>query len=183
MPQTAIQALAVAVHPLTGGTLSFPWQRSSTQSTAVKEYMETAAVVESLRYSVFSALGEFPWIERLSAIYSADDSAADDSHAAANRAVTKLSCLRIVLQMLKNNKELSQLQAQAGTVMGMANEAIKNKGNDSVLTSTGLLLISAMAKQFGSIKRDVIEQYIDVKIIIELFERNASVRFRVVMLE
>ena len=132
-------------------------------------------MVDALRHSVFSSLGEFPWIEKINAVFLLDEASEETHGGTANKNVTKLSCLRIILQMLRNNKELSQLQAQAGLVMAMANEAIKDKVGDSILIATGLLLISAMAKQYGSIKKELIDQYVDVKLIIDLFEKSATV--------
>ena len=152
--QTAVQALSVAIHPLTGNTLSFPWHSATSESAAIKEYVETSGVVETLKHSVFSALSEYTWIEKLKDIYSYEEPS--DEHEkpsnTTNKSSTKLSCLRIILQMLRSNKELSQIQAQAGLVLGIANDAISNPANDSVLIATGLLLIAAMAKQFASIK-------------------------------
>jgi len=171
--QAAVQAIAVCVHPLNGNVLHFPWQRNTTQTSAVKEYMETLSVVDALRHCVFTAFGDYPWIEKLQAIYSMDD-----LHSENIKSVTKLSCLRIILQMLRNNKELTQIQAQAETVMNLAKDALKNKAGDSTLTGTGLLLISGMARQFGSIKKDFVDQFIDIKDIIELFEKSANVFFR-----
>ena len=77
--------------------------------------------------------------------------------------------------MLKNNKELAQIQMQAVSVMTLAREAVKNKEGESILTATGLLLFATMVKQFGSIRRDVIGQYVETKELLDLFEKSAPV--------
>ncbi len=152
-----------------------------TDTTGIKEYTESMVTLDPFKQSVFNALSDFPWIERIKAAYAAEDSPEEMSAAqhatasAGNKNATKLSCLRTILQMLRNNKDLSQLQMQAGVVLAMANDAVTNKANDSILAATGLLLMAAMVKQYASIKRDTLIQHVDVNVIIEIFERTATV--------
>ena len=166
-----IQTIGVSVHPLAGKVLNFPWQRSTTQTAAVKEYMETLVVIEDMRHGIFSSLSEYSWIEKLKSIYNSEGEGRGDKN------ITKLSCLRIILQLLKSNKELSQLQTHAGTVMTLASSAINNKEDDSVLKATGLFLMANIIRQFGSIKRDFVSQYVDIKEMMDLFEKSVAVSF------
>lgn len=168
--QAMVQTIAVAVHPLAGKVLNFPWQRNTTQTAAVNEYKETLNVVEEMRHAVFASLSEYSWVEKLKAVFASEGEGRGDKN------ITKLSCLRIILQLLRSNKELSQIQAHSGTIMSLANSAINNKEDDNVLKATGLFLMANMVRQFASAKRDFTSQHVDTREITELFEKSAAVR-------
>ena len=159
LQRSSVQALSVTVHPSNGEILLFPWKRGKNE--LVSEFNESLQVFESVRQTVWNCFNEFDWLQCLVDIYNSEE----DSN------LTKVSVLRVVLQMVRVVRDAMDQVLPHKAAMGLLLSLVRSE--DNVICSLSLQILTHLLKQLSASRRKI-ELDIDSDSILEKFERNYS---------
>lgn len=133
----AIEVISTAIHPFYGDSYNFPWARGPHQTIA--DYNENAPLFEKMRVAVWTTLNQYDWLSRIVVAYEvleADYISSDSKTFKTKCRVTKVSLMRILLSMVRTEKDTSHLILENDKTIGIINQALKSK--DKILTSIAL---------------------------------------------
>jgi fused-like protein len=162
--RSVVQALAVTVHPSNGDNFHFPWKRD--RSEQVAEFNEAWPTLEAARQAVWTALNEFDWLACLFAVFNSCDEEGN---------LTKISVLRVMLQMARVNRDAIDVFLPHSNAMQLLLGLVKS--DDVILCSMSLQILTHLLKQLAASRRrtsDAWDVTIDVPYVVGLFEQHAN---------
>ena len=161
--KSAIQALAVTVHPSNGEIFPLPWRRN--RNELVAEYNDHFAMFELARQTVWEALNEFDWLQCFSQIFSQAD---DEGN------LTKISILRVLLQMVRIAKDAVDTIMPERSMLGVLLSLVKS--DDLILCAMSMQILTHLMKQLAATKRRPENDLdIDVGYVVELFREQSTI--------
>lgn len=126
--------MSAVIHPYYGEVYSFPWKRGP--HTAVLEYNDNYGNFDILKDTVYSALSEFNWTNKLTycfkELYESDN-------------VTCIAIYRIFLQLLRFKLDLTTLITSDSGVMKLLHASLN--GSNIVLKSLSLEIFKILISQ------------------------------------
>ncbi len=92
-----MHVLSIIINPVYGETYSFPWKRGPHDN--LNEYLEALPSFDLIRQLIANQTNEFDFFGKLGVIFSSED---ENQHV-----VTKVAVLRVITQLLRFKKDLS----------------------------------------------------------------------------
>lgn len=161
--KSAVQALAVTVHPSNGEIFPLPWRRN--RNEVVAEYNDNFAMFELTRQTVWEALNEFNWLQCFAQIFNQAD---DEGN------LTKISLLRVLLQMVRIAKEAMDVILPERSMLSLLLSLVKS--DDLILCAMSMQILTHLLKQLAAAKRRPENDLeIDVGYVTELFREQSSI--------
>jgi fused len=154
--RVVVQTISFAVHPVNGEVFLFPWKRN--RSEVVSEFNDAFPLFDSVRQLVWNTLNEFDWLSSFIDVYSIDDEGS----------VTKISVLRVILQMVRISRDaIDIIMPHKGFVSLILSQL---RSDDTIIVSVSLQILTHMLKQLAASRRKTSDIDIDVNFILEIFE-------------
>jgi fused-like protein len=162
LQKSAVQALAVTVHPSNGEVILFPWKRN--KSEVVSEFNDAYPVFESVRKSVLISLNTRDWLSNFVLIFNSEEEGN----------LTKISVLRVVLQMVRVSREVCDIILPHRGMMNLLFSQFR--GDDVILCCMSMQIISHLLKQLATNRRRIPEEWesaFDAVYLIQLIENHS----------
>lgn len=94
--------MSIIINPIYGDTYSFPWKRGPHDN--LNEYLEALNTFDMVRNTTYQCLSDFDYMGKLAVIYNSEDES--------QYVVTKVATLRVVTQILRLKKEITDTASE-----------------------------------------------------------------------